>query len=214
MKNRSYSSKFAKTKNGILEHYLNAAINSDDQLINFGIYPNSNTNLSYVQVFLAIALLINSKSLDFIVTGCTSGQGMMLACNTFPNIQCGYLPTPQDAFLFSHINNGNVISFPLGLNWGWSGEINFSETMKALFKQPWGTGYPPSQASRKVKNTTEVKEFNQLNKKSMTSILPSVDSDLLVPVLKYEPVYNFIIQNGKDTELVNLIKKLKHSYFN
>lgn len=86
--------------------------------------------------------------------------------------------------------------------------------MKALFKQPWGTGYPPSQASRKVKNTTEVKEFNQLNKKSMTSILPSVDSDLLVPVLKYEPVYNFIIQNGKDTELVNLIKKLKHSYFN
>ena len=201
-------------KNGILEHYLNAAINSDDQLINFGIYPNSNTNLSYVQVFLAIALLINSKSLDFIVTGCTSGQGMMLACNTFPNIQCGYLPTPQDAFLFSHINNGNVISFPLGLNWGWSGEINFSETMKALFKQPWGTGYPPSQASRKVKNTTEVKEFNQLNKKSMTSILPSVDSDLLVPVLKYEPVYNFIIQNGKDTELVNLIKKLKHSYFN
>lgn len=203
-----------KQKNGILEHYLNAAINSDDQLINFGIYPNSNTNLSYVQVFLAIALLINSKSLDFIVTGCTSGQGMMLACNTFPNIQCGYLPTPQDAFLFSHINNGNVISFPLGLNWGWSGEINFSETMKALFKQPWGTGYPPSQASRKVKNTTEVKEFNQLNKKSMPSILPSVDSDLLVPVLKYEPVYNFIIQNGKDTELVNLIKKLKHSYFN
>ncbi|MDK7951988.1 RpiB/LacA/LacB family sugar-phosphate isomerase [Lactobacillus paragasseri] len=203
-----------KQKNRILEHYLNAAINSDDQLINFGIYPNSNTNLSYVQVSLAIALLINSKSLDFIVTGCTSGQGMMLACNTFPNIQCGYLPTPQDAFLFSHINNGNVVSFPLGLNWGWSGEINFSETMKALFKQPWGTGYPPSQASRKVKNTTEVKEFNQLNKKSMISILPSVDPDLLVPVLKYEPVYNFIIQNGKDTELVNLIKKLKHSYFN
>lgn len=203
-----------KQKNGILEHYLNAAINSDDQLINFGLYPNSNTNLSYVQVSLAIALLINSKSLDFIVTGCTSGQGMMLACNTFPNIQCGYLPTPQDAFLFSHINNGNVVSFPLGLNWGWSGEINFSETMKALFKQPWGTGYPPSQASRKVKNTTEVKEFNQLNKKSMISILPSVDSDLLIPVLKYEPVYNFIIQNGKDTELVNLIKKLKHSYFN
>lgn len=203
-----------KQKNRILEHYLNAAINSDDQLINFGIYPNSNTNLSYVQVSLAIALLINSKSLDFIVTGCTSGQGMMLACNTFPNIQCGYLPTPQDAFLFSHINNGNVASFPLGLNWGWSGEINFSETMKALFKQPWGEGYPPSQASRNVKNTTEVKELDQLNKKSMTSILPSVDPDLLVPVLKYEPVYNFILQNGKDTELVNLIKKLKHSYFN
>ena len=203
-----------KEKNKTLEHYLNEAINPNDDLINFGIYPDSKIQLSYVQISLAIALLINSKSLDFIVTGCSSGQGTMLACNTFPNVQCGYLPTPQDAFLFSHINNGNVASFPLGLNWGWSGEINFAETMKALFKQPWGTGYPPSQASRKMKNTTEVKELNQLNKKSIISILPSVDPDLLIPILKYEPVDDFIIQNGKDTELVNLIKKLKHAYFN
>lgn len=203
-----------KEKNKTLEHYLNEAINSNDELINFGIYPDSKIQLSYVQVSLAIALLINSRSLDFVVTGCTSGQGMMLACNTFPNIQCGYLPTPQDAFLFSHINNGNVASFPLGLNWGWSGELNFSETMKALFKQPWGTGYPASQATRKVKNTKEVKQLNQIIKRSMNAILPTIDPNLLIPILKYEPVYDFIIQNGKDEELVDLIKKLKHDYFN
>ncbi|MGP3254858.1 RpiB/LacA/LacB family sugar-phosphate isomerase [Lactobacillus gasseri] len=198
-----------KEKNQILEHYLNEAINPNDELINFGIYPDSKIQLSYVQVSIAVALLINSRSLDFIVTGCSSGQGMMLACNTFPNVQCGYLPTPQDAFLFSHINNGNVASFPLGLNWGWSGEINLAETMKSLFKLPWGTGYPPSQASRKMKNTTEVKELNQLNKKSIISILPSVDPDLLIPILKYKPVYDFIIQNGTNHELVDLIKKLE-----
>ncbi|KAB1921225.1 RpiB/LacA/LacB family sugar-phosphate isomerase [Lactobacillus gasseri] len=203
-----------KEKNQILEHYLNEAINPNDELINFGIYPDSKIQLSYVQVSIAVALLINSRSLDFIVTGCSSGQGMMLACNTFPNVQCGYLPTPQDAFLFSHINNGNVASFPLGLNWGWSGEINLAETMKSLFKLPWGTGYPPSQASRKMKNTTEVKELNQLNKKSIISILPSVDPDLLIPILKYKPVYDFIIQNGTNHELVDLIKKLRYDYFN
>ena len=203
-----------KEKNKTLEHYLNAAINSDDQLINLGIYPDSKIQLSYVQISLAIALLINSKSLNFIVTGCSSGQGIMLACNTFPNVQCGYIPTPQDAFLFSHINNGNVVSFPLGLNWGWSGEINFSETMKSLFKQPGGTGYPPSQASRKMENTTEVKELNQLNKKRMLSILPSIDPELLIPILKYKPVYDFIIKNGTNHELVDLIQKLKHDYFN
>lgn len=203
-----------KEKNKTLEHYLNEAINPNDELINFGIYPDSKIQLSYVQISLAIALLINSKSLDFIVTGCSSGQGMMPACNTFPNVQCSYLPTPQDAFLFSHINNGNVASFPLGLNWGWSWEINFSETMKSLFKQPWDTGYPPSQASRKIKNTPEVKALNQLNKKSMISILPSVDPDLLIPILKYKPVYDFIIQNGTNHELVDLIQKLKHDYFN
>nr|MDK6825175.1 RpiB/LacA/LacB family sugar-phosphate isomerase [Lactobacillus gasseri] len=75
-----------KEKNQILEHYLNEAINPNDELINFGIYPDSKIQLSYVQVSIAVALLINSRSLDFIVTGCSSGQGMMLACNTFPNV--------------------------------------------------------------------------------------------------------------------------------
>lgn len=100
-----------KEKNKILEHYIKQAISPDDKLINFGIYQDSTTTLSYVQISLAIALLINSRALDFVVTGCSSGQGMMLA-----NIQCGYIPTPQDAYLFSHINDGNVVSFPLGLN--------------------------------------------------------------------------------------------------
>ena len=100
----------------ILEHYIKQAISPDDELINFGIYQDRTTTLSYVQISLAIALLINSRALDFVVTGCSSGQGMMLACNTFPNIHCGYIPTPQDAYLFSHINDDNVVSFPLGLN--------------------------------------------------------------------------------------------------
>ena len=48
----------------------------------------------------------------------------------------------------------------------------------------------------------------------MISILPSVDPDLLIPVLKYEPVYDFIIKNDTNHELVDLIQKLKQDYFN
>lgn len=48
----------------------------------------------------------------------------------------------------------------------------------------------------------------------MIFILPKIDPDLLIHVLKYEPVFDFIVQNGKDDELVDLIKKLKHDYFN
>lgn len=110
-----------KDKNEILEEYVRQAVTSKGEVVNFGIFSNSDVKLSYVQISLAIALLINSGAVDFIVTGCSSDQGMMLACNTFPNIQCGYLPTAQDAFLFAQINNGNVASLPLGLNWGWCG---------------------------------------------------------------------------------------------
>lgn len=43
---------------------------------------------------------------------------MMLACNSLPNVICGYVENPQDAFLFGRINNGNAVSIPLGLNFG------------------------------------------------------------------------------------------------
>ena len=63
----------------LLEKYIKESVGSNDQVFNFGIYQDSSASLSYVQVSLAVALLINSKATDFIVTGCTSGQGMMLA---------------------------------------------------------------------------------------------------------------------------------------
>lgn len=203
-----------KNKNLILEKYIKQTIRTDDKIINFGIYQDSTYNLSYVKISLAIALLINSKAIDLIVTGCTSGQGMMLSCNTFPNIKCGYIPTPQDAFLFSHINNGNVVSYPLGLNWGWSGEISFKQTMESLFKSPWGQGYPPSQTKRKRRNTKEVKTLNTINKKSMIEILHQIDPNFVKQVLNYNPVYNFIIKNGTDQKLVSILRRMKNDYQN
>lgn len=44
--------------------------------------------------YLIIHSSINYNIVDFVVTGCSSGQGMMLACNSMPGILCGYTPTP------------------------------------------------------------------------------------------------------------------------
>ena len=76
------------------------------EVTNFGCFENED-NYSYVEIALEICLLISSKAVDFIVTGCSSGQGMMIACNSLPHLICGYLPTPQDAYLFGRINDGN-----------------------------------------------------------------------------------------------------------
>lgn len=198
-----------KEKNLILNNCVRKAVSTKNEIINFGIYPDSLINLSYVQISLAIALLINSEAVNFIVTGCSSGQGMMLACNTFSKIQCGYIPTPHDAFLFSQINNGNVVSFPLGLNWGWCGEVNCFETMKALFSKKMGQGYPPQDAKRKIKNNNEVKQFNVTNKIPLEKILPKYDKELLDPVLSYSPVYDYILKQGKNQTFINTMKKLK-----
>ena len=54
--------------------------NKDNEIIN---YSDENTNLTYVQVGLLAGILINSKAADFIVTGCGTGEGAMLALNSF-----------------------------------------------------------------------------------------------------------------------------------
>lgn len=201
-----------KSKNRILEESAKQAICTQDEVINFGIFPKEETNLSYVQVSLAIALLINSGAIDFIISGCSSGQGMMLACNTFPNVQCGYLPTAEDAFLFAQINNGNVASLPLGLNWGWCGELKCKEIISALFREKMGQGYPAQDAKRKLANTKQVKTLNSICKRSFIDVLSEISSEIIVPVLNYSPVYDYILENGENQDLITLIKSIKNKF--
>lgn len=134
------------------------------EVTNFGCFENED-NYSYVEIALEICLLISSKAVDFIVTGCSSGQGMMIACNSLPHLICGYLPTPQDAYLFGRINDGNVASLPLGLNYGWAGEINLKATLQQLFEEPFGIGYPLKDAKRKKRRYQENKRIKSISKK-------------------------------------------------
>lgn len=58
------------------------------EVVNFGCFPEETGKYSYIEISLEIGALIASRALDFIVTGCSSGQGMMLACNSIPGLIC------------------------------------------------------------------------------------------------------------------------------
>ncbi|MDE6981728.1 MAG: RpiB/LacA/LacB family sugar-phosphate isomerase, partial [Lachnospiraceae bacterium] len=141
-----------KSKNRILDRCVRDAAGAEHEVINFGIYEDDKREFSYIQAAVCVGLLLESKSVDFVVTGCSSGQGMMLACNTLPGVLCGYVANVSDAYLFGRINNGNAVSYPLGLNWGWGAEINLTETLRALFSTPMGMGYPKEEAWRKIRD--------------------------------------------------------------
>lgn len=59
------------------------------------------------------SILLNAKAVDFVVTGCGTGQGALMSLNIHPGVICGYCIDPADAFLFAQINNGNALSLPL-----------------------------------------------------------------------------------------------------
>lgn len=176
------------------------------ETINFGCFKEETEIYSYIEIAVEISLLLSSGSIDFIITGCSSGQGMMLACNSLPNIICGYVETPQDAFLFGRINDGNAISLPLGLNFGWCGEINLKCTLEKLFDGPFGSGYPSKDAERKMRDTKLLKKLNSLTKKNFVEIFEEIDNDLLNKALKRKNVVDYIINNGSNNELISLIK--------
>lgn len=123
---------------------------------NYGMYtPEDETQLTYVKNGLLASILLSSGAVDFVVTGCGTGQGAMLACNAFPNVLCGHVTNPLDAFLFGQVNDGNCIAMPFAQGFGWGAEINLRDTFAKLFSQPFGGGYPkerrePEQRNKKI----------------------------------------------------------------
>ena len=195
-----------KDKNSIIESCVKEAIDlKQHEVINFGVFPEDEFQCSYIETAFAISFLLESKAVDFIVTGCSSGQGMMLACNSLPGVLCGYVENPSDAYLFGRINDGNAISYPLGLNFGWAGELNLKSTLQALFQEPFGTGYPARDAERKKKDTVLLKKLNGITKRTLVEILPSVDRDLLQSLKNRKHVYDYIMKNGKNEKLLQLL---------
>lgn len=153
---------------------LDAVKQYDYEVINFGCFENESSSYSYVEIAVAISFLLTSGAVDFTVTGCSSGQGMMLACNSMPGVLCGLAVRAQDAFLFGRINDGNAISIPLGNGFGWDGEENLKSILKELLRGPFGSGYPAREAERKRKGTLLMKKLNGMTKKTLFRYIASL----------------------------------------
>jgi len=168
-----------------------------DEIINFGCTENEPERYSYVEISVLAGALLASEAIDFIVTGCSSGQGMMLACNSFPGVLCGYAPTPMDAYLFVQINHGNAVSLPLGEEYTWAGYENFEHTLEKLFSEPFGQGYPKSEAARKIKDTRMLREIREKSQRPAMDLLDSLDHSFVEHVMHKQDVVLYILQHGK-----------------
>lgn len=177
------------------------------EIVNFGCFPDEGITYSYIDISLEIGILLASKAVDFIVTGCSSGQGMMLACNNMPGVICGYAPIPKDAYLFAQINNGNAISLPLGEEYTYAGSTNCKKTIEMLFCEPFGQGYPKEQSARKISDTKLLKSIKKKSQVDFITLLERMDHDLITKSLQRNNVVDYVLNHGTDTVVVNWIKQ-------
>ena len=123
---------------------------------NYGMYTADDAaQLTYVQVGILGAVLLNSGAADYVITGCGTGEGAMLAMNSFPNVLCGHVEDPVDAYTFAHVNDGNAVALPFAKGFGWGGELNLEYIFEKLFGFGHGQGYPkervvPEQRNKKI----------------------------------------------------------------
>ena len=195
------------SKNALLFQATQQAAGKNNEVINFGVFEQD-PKLSYVQISLLVGLLLNTHAVDYVVTGCSSGNGMAIACNSLPNVVSGYLPTPRDAYLFGRINRGNCASLPLGLNFGWAGELNLKFTLEKLFDGPMAVGYPQSAASRKEYDAAQLQHIKQLSQTSLLTILAGLDADFTQPIYQKQAVFDFIFKHGTDEKLLAYLRKM------
>ncbi len=142
----------------------------------YGMYtPEDKASLTYVMNGLLTGILLNSGAADFVVTGCGTGMGSMLAANAMPGVFCGLVIDPTDAFLFSQINDGNAMSMPYAKGFGWAAELNLQDCYRKIFENEGGAGYPKERAAIMATNRGILKDLKKAACNDMLTTLHNVD---------------------------------------
>lgn len=177
------------------------------EVVNYGMYgKDEEESLTYVQLGLMASLLLSTGAADFVITGCGTGEGAMLACNSFPNVLCGYVVEATDAYLFSQVNNGNAIALPFAKGFGWGAEINLKYIFEKLFSEEGGKGYPRERAIPEQRNKRILDEVKKVTYRPLKDILKDIDPSLLKGVLKHENFKELFFKDCKDEEILNILK--------
>ena len=173
------------------------------------MYSSKDENqLTSVEVGLLGAILINSGAADYIVTGCGTGEGAMLALNSFPNVLCGHVCDPSDAYMFAQINDGNCVSMPFAKGFGWGAELNLEYCFEKLFNGPRGQGYPKDRVVPEQRNKKILDGVKEITHTPMIDILKKIDRDFLLETIDRDSFRTLFFKNAKDSEIVEFIKSL------
>jgi ribose 5-phosphate isomerase RpiB len=197
-------------KNGIIHDALTAvAVPMGHEVFNYGMYTaEDEAQLTYIMNGLLTGILLNSGAADFVVTGCGTGMGSMLACNSMPGVFCGLIIDPTDAFLFSQINDGNAISMPYAKGFGWAAELNLQDCYAKIFGSEGGAGYPKERAEIMRRNRGILKDLKAASCNDMLTVLKNVDQELLKATVAGERFSDYFYPNSQDEAISTYLRGL------
>ncbi|MDD7738476.1 MAG: RpiB/LacA/LacB family sugar-phosphate isomerase [Fusicatenibacter sp.] len=197
-------------KNAVIEKALRKVVEPMGHTVfNYGMYAaDDEAQLTYVQNGILAAVLLNSGAADYVITGCGTGEGAMLALNSFPGVICGHVEDPLDAYTFAQINDGNAIAIPFAKGFGWGGDLNLEYIFEKLYCEESGQGYPRERAVPEQRNKRILDEVKKVTYADLCEILPRLDQELVKGALAGEHFQEYFFANCKDEKIADCVRKI------
>ncbi|MBQ3425007.1 MAG: RpiB/LacA/LacB family sugar-phosphate isomerase [Clostridia bacterium] len=196
-------------KNSLIEATLKKVVEPMGHTVdNYGMYSaDDKAQLTYVQCGLLAAILLNSGAADYVVTGCGTGEGAMLACNSFPGVLCGHLVDPSDGYMFAQINDGNCVSLPFAKDFGWGGELKLEMIFRQLFGFGHGNGYPADRVVPEQRNKKILDGVKAVTYRPLTDILKDLDPDFVKATIAGERFQALFSAGCRDEAIAECLKQ-------
>jgi ribose 5-phosphate isomerase RpiB len=164
--------------------------------------------LTVLHTSFIAALLLAAKRADYIVAGCGTGQGFEIAVSQYPGIFCGHIQTPLDAWLFTQINGGNVVSLALNQGYGWAADVNLKMIFDSLFSVEWGAGYPAHRKTTQAESRRILHDITGATHRSMAEVVRALPDRVVVPALTYPGVWDLLdVDSLQDRELAAALEE-------
>lgn len=200
-------------KNAVIEKALRKVVEPMGHTVyNYGMYAaDDDAQLTYVQNGILAAVLLNSGAADYVITGCGTGEGAMLALNSFPGVICGHVEDPLDAYTFAQINDGNAIAIPFAKGFGWGGDLNLEYIFEKLFCEESGQGYPKERAVPEKRNKKILDEVRASNFNDIVTVLEKLNGthhDLVKGALAAEGFKKYFKENCRDEKIAAVVDKI------
>ncbi|MFA0098064.1 RpiB/LacA/LacB family sugar-phosphate isomerase [Vibrio splendidus] len=178
-------------------------------VFNLGMTDDNDHHLTYIHLGIMASILINSKAVDFVVTGCGTGQGALMSLNLHPGVVCGYCLEPSDAFLFNQINNGNALALAFAKGFGWAGELNIRYIFEKAFTGERGNGYPLERAEPQQRNAAILNEVKAaVVKDNFIDSLRAIDQELVKTAVGSERFQQCLFDHCQDPDIADYVRSL------
>lgn len=196
-------------KNPIIHKMLmEATAGKDIDVVNVGMEcVEERPEITYIHLGLMASILLNSKAVDFVVTGCGTGQGANISLNNYPGVICGLLVDPTDAYLFNQINNGNAVAIPYAKGFGWGAELNIKFIFEKLFLEPRGEGYPPERKEPQQRNARILNEVKKVVNQDLMHILTNLDPEFIHTIFANQKFKDLFFSYSQDKEMTVWLKE-------